>query len=169
MSDKSKFKKFVPLLIIIVSCIAIYMNSLNGDFVCDDVPMIVETDSFSSIKYLPDYFTKGVWYFSSLVMEDLFLYRPLFLFNFFINYQLWGANPLGFHITNLLLHIGNSLLVYLFIKKSSPDKRNVASIDRINNICCSSCSCRSCELDTWGERFAPYLFVPIVFPVLLEI
>lgn len=116
-TSQIKFHKFLPLLFIILTCILVYVNSLNGDFVCDDVPMIVETESLHSIKYLPGYFTKGVWYFSSLVMEDLFLYRPLFLFNLFINYQLWGSNPLGFHITNLLLHIGNSILVYLFIKR----------------------------------------------------
>lgn len=42
-------------------------------------------------------------------------YRPLLIASFIIDYQLWGTKPFGYHFTNLLLHISNALLVYLFI------------------------------------------------------
>jgi len=38
---------------------------------------------------------------------------PLTLLSFALDYRLWGLNPLGFHLTNTLLHAANSGLVVL--------------------------------------------------------
>jgi len=44
-------------------------------------------------------------------------YRPIQILSYMIDYRLWGLNPFGFHLTNLLLHIGNAfLLFFLFLK-----------------------------------------------------
>lgn len=40
-------------------------------------------------------------------------FRPLFIFSYFVDTQLWGRHPLGFHLTNVLLHSLNALLVFL--------------------------------------------------------
>jgi len=34
-----------------------------------------------------------------------------------IDYQIWGRDPLAIHLTNLLLHLGNTLLVLLLVRK----------------------------------------------------
>lgn len=39
------------------------------------------------------------------------LYCPLTWLSFALDYQLWGRNPFGYHLTNLLLHLANTLLV----------------------------------------------------------
>jgi tetratricopeptide (TPR) repeat protein len=42
-------------------------------------------------------------------------YFPLVYTTFRFEHKLWGLNPLGFHIVNLLLHIANSLLLWLLL------------------------------------------------------
>jgi protein O-mannosyl-transferase len=42
-------------------------------------------------------------------------YLPLTMLSYAVEYSLWGPNPLPYHITNLVLHILNSLLVFWLI------------------------------------------------------
>lgn len=105
------------IAIIAILTAIVYANSLSGDFVCDDWPQIVNNKKITSYKYLPQYFTSGVWSISELEYKDQFLYRPLFLLNLFLNYQIWGQNPFGFHLTSIFLHIANSILIFFLLKK----------------------------------------------------
>jgi len=38
-------------------------------------------------------------------------YDPIYVLSYVVDYQLWGMNPAGFHLGNLVLHTLNSLLV----------------------------------------------------------
>jgi len=40
-------------------------------------------------------------------------YRPISELSYGIDYLLWGKNPMGYHMSDLLLHLGNSILVFL--------------------------------------------------------
>lgn len=42
-------------------------------------------------------------------------YNPVVLLSWMIDYSIWGMNPLGFHLSNLILHLINSILVYVLI------------------------------------------------------
>jgi tetratricopeptide (TPR) repeat protein len=42
-------------------------------------------------------------------------YRPLTWLTYGIDYTLWGMNPAGYHLGNLLLHAANGVLAYLVI------------------------------------------------------
>jgi tetratricopeptide (TPR) repeat protein len=42
--------------------------------------------------------------------------RPLTYLSFFLNYRLGGRNPFGYHLVNLVLHLLNTLGVYLFAR-----------------------------------------------------
>jgi tetratricopeptide (TPR) repeat protein len=39
-------------------------------------------------------------------------YNPLSLLSFMLDYSLWGLNPAGYHLTNIIIHTLNGLLVY---------------------------------------------------------
>jgi hypothetical protein len=43
------------------------------------------------------------------------LYIPLTSLSFALDYQIWGHNPFGYHLTNLLLHVANTVLVLVLV------------------------------------------------------
>lgn len=46
-------------------------------------------------------------------------YAPLQILSYMIDHALWGMNAWGFHLTSMLLHAANSMLVYLFVTRIS--------------------------------------------------
>ena len=82
--------------------LACYANTLGNGFVFDDS------------AYLASDAVRG------LALGELFgaswmgleLYRPLTLLSLGLDFQLFGAAPWGYHLTNVLLHAVNSLLLY---------------------------------------------------------
>ena len=105
------------VFIIVFLAGAVFANSLLGEFVYDDTPGIVNNVALRSLKFLPKFFTGGLWSFTELRAKDDFLYRPLSLIFGFISYQVWGANPFGYHLVGLLLHALNSALVFFLIRR----------------------------------------------------
>ncbi len=95
--------------IIVLVAVGTYWNSLQGGFIWDDRGLII-----GNADYLSDW--KNLFAaFVNPLFGDIPYYRPLISWWFIIDYQLWGANPFGFHYTNLIVHTVNALLVYLFI------------------------------------------------------
>ena len=45
------------------------------------------------------------------------LYIPMTWLSLMLDYELFGLNPGGFHLTNLLLHIANTLLLFTVLRK----------------------------------------------------
>ena len=51
-------------------------------------------------------------------------YRPLLTWSVVIDYLVWGTNPFGYHLTNVLLHTLNALLVaHIIVRLAGPGKR----------------------------------------------
>ena len=86
-----------------------YWNSLSNGFVADDAIHIVTNTMIKDPRLLPHLVTKA--YFSDSLMP---MYRPVYTLSLFMDYRFSGLNPFGFHVTNLLLHLGTAVLVYAF-------------------------------------------------------
>lgn len=97
------------LMIVAVSC-AVYFNALFNDFVYDDYPQIVENHALRDLGNLPRVFVKDVWSFMGGGQSNY--YRPLMHAIYMVNYALFGLSPWGFHLVNILLHAGVSVLVF---------------------------------------------------------
>lgn len=88
------------LLLITVLVLAVYGNTLNHGFVWDDINIIVDHPLLDSIQNIPKLF----------ISEDVAdvptgYYRPITYVSFALERAIWGLNPLGFNITNLILHL----------------------------------------------------------------
>jgi tetratricopeptide (TPR) repeat protein len=49
-------------------------------------------------------------------------YNPLALLSFMMDFKLWGLNPAGYHLTNIVIHAANGLLVYHLLMRLHGDR-----------------------------------------------
>lgn len=75
-----------------------YAPAVTGEFVYDDVSITVTQN--------PAVTGEVSW------LEVLTWDRPLREFTYRLDYRIWGMNPLGFHLQNLLWHAANAVLVF---------------------------------------------------------
>lgn len=45
------------------------------------------------------------------------MYRPVLTLSFAVDYFLWRGNPFGYHLTSIILHAANSILIFFLIYK----------------------------------------------------
>ena len=96
------------LLLLALFPAVLYVNSIGNGFLIDD-EIIVDSNTRPLEAEGPlRIFVKGEK-FQSL---DLPYYRPLTNLSYYLDRRLWGTNASGFHLTNVLLHILNTLLVF---------------------------------------------------------
>ncbi len=125
-------KKWINLNIILIIAAAaiVYANSLKNSFIWDDSVVIADNDFIKSWKNFPRIFNRSYLTHISdagyLGTRDIgsgeSSYRPIVTISYFIDYHLWGLNPFGFHLHNLILHIANAILLYFLINLISKNK-----------------------------------------------
>ena len=91
--------------------LALYANTIFNGFVHDDHLQIERNPYIRSFKDAPKLLTTPVW---SLVGSESLAtyYRPVMSFGFLLGYKLFGLNPYGYHLMNVLLHVSVVWLVY---------------------------------------------------------
>lgn len=110
--NRWSWQDWLWLLLPAFLAVACYANSLGGDFVWDDRRLILDDRAITSWDRLHEIFGYDFFYRSE---DDLpyGYYRPLVTLTYLVDYSLWQLNPLGYHLTNVLLHAGCSTLVAL--------------------------------------------------------
>lgn len=95
---------------------ALYAQTLNYAFVYDDDAFILLNESIRSLKNTALFFTEpGTLAHDQQLAHDN--YRPIVTLSFAVNYALGGANPFGYRLVNLLLHLLNACFVFLLFLK----------------------------------------------------
>jgi tetratricopeptide (TPR) repeat protein len=84
----------------------IYVNGLQNGFVWDDMTMLFSSSSVA-----------GASGGKNISQGSRLWQRPLMLFSFQVDRLLYGRNPAGFHLTNLLLHLGIVLVFACLMKR----------------------------------------------------
>ncbi|MDQ1272417.1 MAG: hypothetical protein QG591_1047, partial [Planctomycetota bacterium] len=101
--------KFPYILIAIVSA-CVFLNSLHSGFVYDDIEVIEDNYFIRSLQNVPKVFSKDFFHLSHELS-----YRPVVTLSYFADYAIWRLNPFGYHLTNVVLHTINSVLIYSLI------------------------------------------------------
>lgn len=113
----------LSILLIVVISLAIYSNTLKNGFVYDDETTIVNSTLIKSLSNLPKLFSTE-YFVSSGEMS----YRPVVTFTYFIDYAIYSMKPWGYHLTNILLHAINGVILYFFLVLLIPEEpRRVGS------------------------------------------
>ena len=82
--------------------VLVYWPALHGGFVLDDDVLVTE----SKLAQAPDGLYK--FWFTTEPID----YWPITNSSFWLEWRLWGSNPTGYHVTNLILHIVDAVLVW---------------------------------------------------------
>ncbi len=103
------------LTLIIIVSILLYLYTVGNNFVYDDTFTVANNYLIRSWHRVPTIFTSD--YFTA---AGELSYRPLVTLTYFIDYTLWHLNPLGYHLTNLLLHCLNAVLLFFLLIRLLP-------------------------------------------------
>jgi len=106
--------KFFVFILIAVICFLAYFNSLANPFIWDDQALVVQNTLIRLPRNLPLSFTNDL-YFG--VASGSNFYRPLQTISYIFDYHFWQLNPFGYHLTNVILQVAVSFLVYLLVFK----------------------------------------------------
>jgi protein O-mannosyl-transferase len=103
------FRILAGVVIIVVAAILAYLPSINGGFILDD-DLLVTNNQFIQTS-------DGLYRFwcSSEPVD----FWPATSTTFWIEWRLWGMNSAGYHVTNLILHIIEALLIWIILRKLS--------------------------------------------------
>ena len=105
----------LPLLLIVTVWL-VFSNSFGGEFIWDDISLVLQNRFIRDPDNLPQLFTQDFWGFAQDEGKGHDLYRPLVSVSYLTDFQMWGARPPFFHLTNLLFHILSSLIVYFILR-----------------------------------------------------
>jgi tetratricopeptide (TPR) repeat protein len=106
-------------LLVLLLAVAVYATALPNGFVYDDWDLILNNAWLRSGPFL-DVVRLGYWESSR---GGSFYYRPVVSLTYWIDHRLWGERPFGYHLTNLLLHGGASLLLLALARRWLPSPR----------------------------------------------
>lgn len=103
-STKKILYVLLPFLILSLIPWITYFNTLNNDFVFDDLPLVQVNETLPSLKNVNSLIS---------VITQKRSYRPIRALSYAIDYHFSKLNPLSYHLSNIAYHTINTLLVYL--------------------------------------------------------
>ena len=96
-------------LLLLITIVA-YVPAITGGFVWDDDAYITENQTLRSLEGL-----YRIWFEVGAVPQ----YYPMVHTTFWVEYHLWGLDPLGYHLVNVILHGLNGILFWLVLTRFS--------------------------------------------------
>ncbi len=95
--------------LIIGAVFIIYLPSISGGFIWDDHDLLTENKLVKA--------SDGLYrFYCTAEAQD---YWPVTNTSFWIEWRFWEMNSTGYHVTNLILHIAEALLIWLVLRKMS--------------------------------------------------
>lgn len=105
-----------PYAVLMILFAAVSVTTLESDFLfIDDTVLILNNPQLHfSLSNLISIFIKplGQIFDASEYHIKFIYYRPALNLLYMLNNAIWGINPVGFHISNLVLHLATTLVVF---------------------------------------------------------
>jgi len=101
---------WVSIAFILCANAGVFFSALTNGFVYDDIDQIVDNPWIKDISHIPDILFSQAWSFEGRSSN---YYRPLAFLAYNVDYHLFGLDPWGWHLTNILMHASVSILVFL--------------------------------------------------------
>lgn len=110
------------VFILITLGFLLYFNSLFNGFVWDDEEQVLNNTLVHSITSIPKFFSGSTFNTGGSGSLGGLYYKPAMSTSFSLIYTIFGANPFFFHLFQLLIHITNSILIFLIFRKVLTEK-----------------------------------------------
>ncbi|MBU0638806.1 MAG: tetratricopeptide repeat protein [Planctomycetes bacterium] len=94
--------------VLVVVTIVAYIPALRGGFIWDDDDYVTGNAHLRSRAGLG-----RIWFEIGATRQ----YYPFVFTTFWVEYHLWGLNPLGYHAVNVLLHATSAVLLWLALRR----------------------------------------------------
>ncbi len=109
---KALTQRRITIILCVVGFLA-YANAIPHPFVHDDVVFIQQNPHIADLN-LKNIFWQTIPQHGQLGFINNY-YRPLLEFFNRLQYQIFHLNPYGYHLTNVVIHLINGLLVYQLV------------------------------------------------------
>ncbi|NQZ71405.1 MAG: tetratricopeptide repeat protein [Lentisphaeria bacterium] len=103
-----KKKLFIFIAGLYLLAFIAYYPSVGNGYIWDDNHYVTENEQLRSFEGL-----KNIWSKPKSIPQ----YYPVVHTSYWLEYQLWGLNPMGYHIINILLHATTALLIFLLFRQ----------------------------------------------------
>ena len=95
-------------LLLAAMTVAAYVPVVHAGFIWDDDAYVTENATLRSFEGL-----RRIWFEPGAVPQ----YYPLTFTTLWLEYRLWGLEPLGYHAVNVLLHAATAVLLWLALRR----------------------------------------------------
>ncbi|MBN3038605.1 MAG: tetratricopeptide repeat protein [Candidatus Omnitrophica bacterium] len=113
MKNKSKILTIsIDIALIAILGFLVYSSSLNGEFIADDLHLVKDNVYIKDWRNLSGIFSKDIVAGSGKKWNS---YRPLQMLTYMIDYSFGGLNPMGYHLSNVVLHILVAISLYWLV------------------------------------------------------
>ena len=95
----------------------VYARFLDTDFVGTDSLPVVQASQVHSWADFVGLWTQPLMGSTDFVVSQAVFYRPIASLVFALDGWLWGADPFGYHVTNVALQVAATLLAYAVLRQ----------------------------------------------------
>lgn len=99
-------REWLPACVILLLALIVYIPAMRAGFVWDDDTHLINHIVLQEHGLFRAWFT-----------TDAFVYYPVTWTSYWIEHQLWGLDPTGYHIVNVLLHAICSVLIWRVLRR----------------------------------------------------
>jgi tetratricopeptide (TPR) repeat protein len=103
-ASKSSLRFLLAIFIVVLTAISFLPTFQNGFVDWDDNKTVLENPYYRGLSW-----SNIRWMFTTFHMGH---YQPLSWVTLGLDYLLWGMDPFGYHLTSLILHCANALVLY---------------------------------------------------------
>jgi tetratricopeptide (TPR) repeat protein len=104
---------YLIIIFLIISSYASFSRIAGNDFINLDDDTYITENSFIQESLT---FTSIKWAF---VNRDSTMWQPMTWISLMVDWKIFGANASGYHIINLLFHIGSVIFLFLFLLRTT--------------------------------------------------
>ena len=113
-------------LVVALATATAWLPSLGNGFVWDDQYDILRSDRLHHGRAIVDVFVHHAMWSADQPETEISTYRPLALATIAADWRLWHTRPVGYHATNILLHVLATLALLLALLRLIDDERTAA-------------------------------------------